>query len=137
MIHEQVEIINVTKHPIHIVDETEKTICFIERGSNVARVIGSQKEKKEVQEKNAITIYEITDGEQIIDLPEQRDNCIYIVSRIVLEKMGEYRKDLYAPLMQYSRRQQRKICIGLYQLKGKGEIAHEVLSNSFSTRKNK
>jgi len=85
----EVKIINLTPHPIIIIKENGEKI-ILEKCNNPARCDSF---RVKVCEINGISVNKVCFG-QIYNLPEKRENTIYIVSRIIAEAAKD-RDDLY------------------------------------------
>jgi len=82
---------NLTEHPVVILDKKNKVIMHIPPSGQVARV------KKIIERTGFMGAIPLSCSRfaKIKDLPDQKNNCVYIVSKMVHDAAG--RSDLYYP----------------------------------------
>ena len=104
--------VNLTSHPIHLVDERGNSIKIITPSGLVARMNDKKKKSCNI---NGVNIYELQES-YITGLPEEDKNTIYIVSQIILRAIGNKRKDICTPLPISRYRKKTKAASGLYRI---------------------
>ena len=86
------KIINLTPHPVIILNNNKKVIMHLEPSGEVARVT---KITEQVDHLGAIPVSRARFG-KIKGLPDAGRNCVYVVSKMVHEAANG-RNDLYYP----------------------------------------
>lgn len=86
------QIINLTPHAIHLVDETGEIARVFEPSGSVARVVLEERYAGTIEGLPVVTVVQ----RGIDGLPEQRDGVLYLVSSPVRSYCG-LRNDLLTP----------------------------------------
>ena len=95
-----VRLINLTPHEITVVGEDGEPIATFPPSGKVARVQQNAEKIKEVEIRGVKIDVVRTEYSEIIDLPEKRENTVFLVSVLVLQALkqrGIERNDVVAP----------------------------------------
>lgn len=85
-------IINLTPHAVSFVDANGTTVLTVEPSGTIARVSSSITKTGEIA---GLPVTETVFGD-VQDLPEQKDDTIYLVSSLVAQRVPD-RKDVFIP----------------------------------------
>jgi hypothetical protein len=90
--HITVEVVNLTPHAVHTVDEDGNVLETYPASGTVARC---EKKQVQVETLNGVPVFQVKMGE-VYDLPPKQEGIAYIVSRLTAAGAPE-RDDLYCP----------------------------------------